>query len=135
MDDKENISKAREGALVYSGKYTGAGEYPLNLDFIEKEGLYAYAEFFLVGRWPDKYYYQSYYQSEEQEDEEHPHLPAMYRGIRLKMVSGGWCKSLSDLVQTIHHHPFYPKLDTLEEQEAFGIEVEAVREVREDDWE
>jgi hypothetical protein len=27
----------------------------------------------------------------------------MYSGIRLKMISGGWCDSIVDLIQSIYH--------------------------------
>jgi hypothetical protein len=79
-DNKDNVEifQAIEANIMCNNKY---------FDFIEKDGKYAYSEFFEEGTWPDEYY----------EDDE---LLEMYNGIRLKMISGGWCDSIVDL---IHH--------------------------------
>lgn len=73
--DEEKIFEAKECNLTYNGK---------SLNFIEKDGLYAYSEFFREG-WGN-------------EDEEYE-----YEGLHLKMVGGGWNESLSNLVQSINH--------------------------------
>jgi hypothetical protein len=54
----------------------------------------------------------------------------MYSGLKLIMVRGGWCRTLSDLVQTIPHHKFNEILDVLEQDEAVGIEIEVFN----DEW-
>jgi hypothetical protein len=95
MDDDENISQATSGCIICNNK---------SLDFIEQNGKYAYTEFFREGDWPDKYY---------DEDE----LSSNYQGIRLKMISGGWCENFSNLIQTIPHHEIYKVFDKISEKE------------------
>jgi hypothetical protein len=104
MHNEDDISIAREGCIVYEDHF---------LNFIEKDGFYAYSEFFSEGDWPNKYY-----KDEEKDDELH--------GLKLKMVSGGWCRNFSDLIQTIPHHSFYEILDLLEEYESGNMEIEIV---------
>ena len=98
MDENENITKAISGCLHYKGKY---------LNFIEKDGLYAYSEFFMEGEWPQKYFDDEYMYNE------------LYDGIWLKMISGGWDASFSDLIQAIRH----PIGDISEEDESEMIVV------------
>ena len=140
MDKEGNISNAREGSLTYDRSEDGSGLENIHyqslfgnaLNFIEKDGFYAYSEFFSEGDWPDKYYYDHH--DEEtglpiiDPNNEDAHLPGMYDGIRLIMVSGGWCEKLSDLIQTIPDHPFYEMIDVLEEAESVGIETRVVEE-------
>jgi hypothetical protein len=95
MDMDENISQAASGAIVCNG---------LGLDFVEQNGKYAYSEFFREGDWPDEYY----------EDDE---LSSMYPGIRLMMISGGWCENFSDLIQTIPHHSIFKFINKILEKE------------------
>jgi hypothetical protein len=79
MDDTGEISGAKDCILKYNG---------YNFHFIEKNGLYAYADFFEEGVWPEP----------DDEDEE----KALYdHGIQLTMSTGGWNEKLSDLIQTI----------------------------------
>ena len=94
-EDKENISQATSGAVICNNR---------SLDFIEQNGKYAYSEFFREGDWPDEYY----------EDEE---LCSMYPGVRLMMISGGWCENFSDLIQTISHHSIFKVIDKIVEKE------------------
>ena len=83
-EDKDfKIVKATQGYLKYKD---------CEIDFIEKDGYYAYSDFFIEGNWPDKYY----------EDTE---LLSKYNGLRLKLVNGGWCNSLVNLIQSIYHIP------------------------------
>jgi hypothetical protein len=135
MDKEGNISNAREGSLVYQPEESEDGNYIRSgseifgnvLNFIERDGFYAYSEFFSEGDWPDKYFYDEH--DEEtglpiiDPNNEDAHLPGMYNGIRLIMVSGGWCEKLSDLIQTIPDHPFYEMIDVLEEAESVGIDT------------
>lgn len=85
MDDNGEICRASEGTLTVS---INGGIRHISL--IEKDGQYAYSEFFEEGIWPDEYY-------------ENNALSSMYRGIRLKFIRGGWCHNLCDLIQTISH--------------------------------
>ena len=104
MDDEENISNVREGTLIHNYQ---------NFEFVQKDGLYAYNEFFVEGKWPDNL-----------------SASAMYRrSIKLKMVKGEWCESLSDLIRTLPWHPFYAMLDLIGEQESIGMD-KVVREWR-----
>ena len=111
--DEGNISDAREGALVYddnSDDELKPSSYEEHIgkvfNFIEREGLYAYSEFFVEGEWSSGY----------------------SEGIDLEMVSGGWCNSLPDLIQTLPYHPFHNMLDLIEEEESAGnIDVYTVR--------
>jgi len=130
MDKEGNISNAREGAMIYDQSEDASGlEIVLGnaLSFIEKDGFYAYSEFFSEGDWPDKYFYDNL--DEEtglpiiDPNNEDAHLPGMYSGIKLIMVSGGWCEKLSDLIQTIPDHPFYEMIEVLEQAECVGIET------------
>ncbi len=79
MKDDSDIVKANECFLNYKGGV---------INFIERDGLYGYSEFFSEGDWPDEYY-----DNGEKEDE--------YNGIRLKMVRGGWY-SMNDLIKTLN---------------------------------
>jgi len=114
-----NISNAREGSLVYDH---------IVLNFIEKDGFYAYSEFFSDGDWPNKYYYKS--QDTENglpiidPEDEDGHLPAMYSGIKLIMVRGGWHRTFSELAQIIPDHKFYEIIDVLERGESAGLLTE-----------
>jgi hypothetical protein len=126
MYSNGDISSAREGYLLYTDE---DGERS-SLNFIEKEGFYAYSEFFLEGDWPDKYYYNSYDEETglpiiDPKDEE-SHLPEMYIGLKLKMLSGGWCENISSLLQTIPHHHFYEIFDLIEHSESAGIQIEII---------
>lgn len=127
----EDISNAREGVLMFQ-PFDQHGHAGLN--FIEKDGFYAYSEFFLEGDWPDKYFYKLI--DEETGDpiidpeDENSHLPEMYSGLKLIMVSGGWCRTLSDLIQSIPHHEYNEILDVLEQSEAVGMEIEVIN----DEW-
>lgn len=135
MNSDDNISCAREGYVTYvrdtyeDGKEGEEGEF-IVLNFIEKDGCYAYSEFFSEGNWPDKYYNDLF--DEEtglpiiDPNNENSHLPGMYDGIKLIMISGGWCEKLSDLIQTIPDHPFYEKLDAVEQAESVGIPIEII---------
>lgn len=81
MDDNGEISCANDCILKYNGH---------DLHFIEKNGLYAYADFFEEGTWPTP------------DNEEKSKVLSLYEGdIQLKMSTGGWNKNLSDLIQTI----------------------------------
>ena len=142
--DNEDISNAREGVLMFEPfdqptfpeeNNDPAHTPPQRLNFIEKDGFYAYSEFFSEGNWPDKYFYNLI--DEEtgnpiiDPEDENSHLPEMYSGgLKLNMVSGGWCRTLSDLVQSIPHHEFNEILDVLEQSEAVGMEIEVVN----DEW-
>ncbi len=95
MDMDENISQATSGTIICNNK---------SLEFLEQNGKYAYSEFFREGDWPDKYY----------DDDE---LCSMYQGIRLMMISGGWCENFSDLIQTISHHSIFKVIDKVIEKE------------------
>jgi len=95
MDETGNISTAREGSLVYDNQSS--------FNFIEKDGLYAYSEFFEEG-WSEKYY-----------NDEDTHDP--YDGLKLTMHSDEWCTTLSELIETIPSHPYYQILDLIEEYE------------------
>lgn len=78
MKDDGEIIKANECSLDYKG---GA------INFIERDGLYGYSEFFSEGDWPEEYYVG------EKADE--------YDGLRLKMVQGGWY-SMNDLIKILN---------------------------------
>lgn len=125
MNSDDDISCVREGYINYrcdDNDNDNDEEKEFVLNFIEKDGFYAYSEFFSEGDWPDKYY-----NLDENFDENglpinpnEAHLPAMYSGIKLKMIRGGWCEKLSDLIQTIPDHPFYKKIDIIEQFESDG---------------
>jgi hypothetical protein len=124
MNSDDDISCVREGYINYRCDDNGDNgddndndeEKEIVLNFIEKDGFYAYSEFFSEGDWPDKYYKNGLPNPNNNE----AHLPAMYSGIKLKMISGGWCEKLSDLIQTIPDHPFYKKIDIIEQFESDG---------------
>jgi hypothetical protein len=80
MDDNGDISKGIDCTLIYNGH---------RIQFVEKNGLYAYAGFFENGNWPDEYY--------EDDGIGTPY----FNGNWVKMISGGWNEKLSNLVQTI----------------------------------
>lgn len=82
MNGDGEICQAISGNLIYNNN---------SFDFIEKDGLYAYSEFFTEGDWPEEYY-------------ENTELKNMYNGIKLKMTSGGWNESISDMFQSISHN-------------------------------
>lgn len=85
IDDNGDISQAIDGQLIYNGH---------SMRFLEQNGRYAYLEFFEEGLWPDDYEYYDYYDYENLDDP--------YNGcMRLKMVTGGWCDNISDLIQSI----------------------------------
>lgn len=79
MKDDGEIFEGNECALEYKGGI---------INFTEKDGLCAYSEFFREGSWPDEYYY-------------HGEKSKEYKGIRLKMTSGGWY-SIQDLIKTMN---------------------------------
>jgi hypothetical protein len=80
MDDNGDISKGIDCTLVYNGR---------RMQFIENNGVYAYAGFFEDGNWPDEYY-------------ENDELAAPYLdGNWVKMINGGWNENLSNLIQTM----------------------------------
>lgn len=86
IDDNGDISQALDGQLIYNGR---------SMRFLEQNGRYAYTEFFEEGLWPDEYY----------EDEE---LRAPYHNcMQLKMVTGGWCDNISDLIQSIAYMSYF----------------------------
>jgi len=76
MDEEKNIFEATECDLTYKGN---------SLSFIERDGLYAYSEFFREG-WSE-------YDKENGENE----------SIRLQMIQGGWNESICNLVQSIDY--------------------------------
>jgi hypothetical protein len=84
MDDNGEICRASQATLAVRSAVRDMHYISL----IEKDGQYAYSEFFQEGIWPDEYY-------------ENEALSRMYRGIRLKIIRGGWCDNLCDLIQSI----------------------------------
>ena len=78
MKDDGEIIKANECSLDYKGGV---------INFIERDGLYGYSEFFSEGDWPEEYY------DGEKADE--------YDGLRLKIVRGGWY-SMNDLIKILN---------------------------------
>lgn len=94
-----DIIKAKQGTIKFGEK---------SLNFIEQNGEYAYAEFFIEGEWPDEYY----------EDENGNIAQCMIDAfemygipqnpILLKMKQGGWCQSITDLIQAMSYtNDFY----------------------------
>jgi hypothetical protein len=79
MKDDGEILKANECSLKYKGGV---------INFLERDGLYAYSEFFIEGTWPDEYYDDG-----EKVDE--------YNGIRLKMLRGDWY-SMNELINVLN---------------------------------
>jgi hypothetical protein len=85
MDDIGNVSQGIDVTLIYNG---------CRLQFIEKDGFYAYNNFFKEGIWPDEYYNDS--------DNYNIELSSPYQGgIWLKMINGGWSENLTNLIQTL----------------------------------
>jgi hypothetical protein len=98
MDENGHIYRATNGLLTHRG---------IHFHFIEKDGEYAYSEFFKEGIWPDIYY------------DDPDLIDLYYRHEKLKMVSGGWCKSISDLIQSISYrlHDSLHEIDEKNDQD------------------
>lgn len=81
MKDDGEIYEGNECALQYKGGI---------INFTEKDGLCAYSEFFREGDWPEEYY-------------DYGEKSKEYKGIRLRMVNGGWY-SIHNLIKTMNSY-------------------------------
>jgi hypothetical protein len=108
IDDDGDISQTLDGQLIYNGR---------SMRFLEQNGRYAYLEFFEEGLWPDEYY--------EDVNEE---LSSPYQGcMKLKMVTGGWCENISDLIQSIEYMAYFLSFKD-EDEETFLLYVSQLKE-------
>jgi hypothetical protein len=130
--DEDSISSAREGCLIYND-----GNSIFSLNFIERDGVYAYTEFFEEGVWPDKYYNDEDSDEEDNDDSEENYelkLSDMYQGIRLKMVEGEWYRNFSDLIKAIPDHKMMKMIDLVDKVDTDKIECEVVDSDKCYDW-
>ena len=118
MKDDGEILTVNECALEYKGGI---------LNFIERDGLYAYSEFFIEG-WSDEYYDDG-----EKADE--------YKGLRLKMLRGGWY-SMNELIKVLNSDlmeelreeiPLYEEIDDDEFDNKLKSALDSLKKIREED--
>ena len=123
MKDDGEIIKANECSLKYKGGV---------INFVEKDGLCAYSEFFIEGTWSDEYYDDG-----EKADQ--------YNGIRLKMLRGGWY-SMIELIKVLNSEsmrelrekngmPLYEEIDETDFDDKVKSSIDSLKKMREEDKE
>ena len=118
MKEEEDIEQGFECAL----EYNDSNDNSVAVNFIEKDGLYAYSEFFSEGDWSDKYYLDGDGEDDEEQMKVKRENAEKYDGLKLKWVRGGWM-SMTDLISAIDYPKINKKPEDFEEKLADSIKI------------